>query len=178
MVNHSRLTTHNSQLTSEALTIVSCRLMLADGSHRMSRRRLPPLPPLLAVIVTLALVAWLALGDMQHFQDAPPEGEPAAEPTPPRVEVSERRAEAHSPQLVLQGHLTADRELTLRARQPGRVEALPVAEGERVEAGTVVLALARDELPRSEEHTSELQSRPHLVCRLLLEKKKRRHFSR
>src|SRR5690554_7671610 len=26
--------------------------------------------------------------------------------------------------------------------------------------------------PRSEEHTSELQSRPHLVCRLLLEKKK------
>src|SRR5690554_7159536 len=28
--------------------------------------------------------------------------------------------------------------------------------------------------PRSEEHTSELQSRPHLVCRLLLEKKKDR----
>src|SRR6266498_130154 len=27
---------------------------------------------------------------------------------------------------------------------------------------------------RSEEHTSELQSRPHLVCRLLLEKKKNR----
>src|SRR3989442_10492258 len=31
-----------------------------------------------------------------------------------------------------------------------------------------VLGLAK----RSEEHTSELQSRPHLVCRLLLEKKK------
>src|SRR2546422_3833381 len=28
--------------------------------------------------------------------------------------------------------------------------------------------------PRSEEHTSELQSRLHLVCRLLLEKKKTR----
>src|SRR5690625_4885135 len=28
------------------------------------------------------------------------------------------------------------------------------------------------EAPRSEEHTSELQSRGHLVCRLLLEKKK------
>src|SRR3989442_4795934 len=28
-------------------------------------------------------------------------------------------------------------------------------------------------LRRSEEHTSELQSRPHLVCRLLLEKKTR-----
>src|SRR3989442_9648299 len=29
------------------------------------------------------------------------------------------------------------------------------------------------ETTRSEEHTSELQSRPHLVCRLLLEKKKK-----
>src|SRR3989442_7656617 len=28
---------------------------------------------------------------------------------------------------------------------------------------------------RSEEHTSELQSRPHLVCRLLLEKKEPQH---
>src|SRR3989442_2996882 len=31
---------------------------------------------------------------------------------------------------------------------------------------------ANDKIRRSEEHTSELQSRPHLVCRLLLEKKK------
>src|SRR3989442_2952066 len=31
---------------------------------------------------------------------------------------------------------------------------------------------------RSEEHTSELQSRPHLVCRLLLEKKKLELFYR
>src|SRR3712207_7373636 len=31
-------------------------------------------------------------------------------------------------------------------------------------------------LARSEEHTSELQSRQYLVCRLLLEKKKRPHF--
>src|SRR5690554_7665935 len=30
------------------------------------------------------------------------------------------------------------------------------------------------EIDRSEEHTSELQSRPHLVCRLLLEKKKKK----
>src|SRR3989475_4869311 len=29
--------------------------------------------------------------------------------------------------------------------------------------------------PRSEEHTSELQSQSNLVCRLLLEKKKNRH---
>src|SRR2546429_1542251 len=33
-------------------------------------------------------------------------------------------------------------------------------------------------LKRSEEHTSELQSRLHLVCRLLLEKKKKRRCTR
>src|SRR5439155_9050529 len=34
------------------------------------------------------------------------------------------------------------------------------------------------EHPRSEEHTSELQSRGHLVCRLLLEKKKKKSMNR
>src|SRR5207253_6295919 len=33
------------------------------------------------------------------------------------------------------------------------------------------VGLARETLERSEEHTSELQSRGHVVCRLLLEKK-------
>src|SRR3712207_8813265 len=32
-------------------------------------------------------------------------------------------------------------------------------------------------VPRSEEHTSELQSRQYLVCRLLLEKKKKKIYS-
>src|SRR5690554_7296366 len=32
----------------------------------------------------------------------------------------------------------------------------------------------KEDYLRSEEHTSELQSRPHLVCRLLLEKKKKK----
>src|SRR3989442_10343120 len=34
---------------------------------------------------------------------------------------------------------------------------------------------ALGKVQRSEEHTSELQSRPHLVCRLLLEKKKKKN---
>src|SRR5215510_13549035 len=36
----------------------------------------------------------------------------------------------------------------------------------------------RGAVVRSEEHTSELQSRGHLVCRLLLEKKKKRRWWR
>src|SRR3712207_7947811 len=38
----------------------------------------------------------------------------------------------------------------------------------------LVLMEHSDGFPRSEEHTSELQSRQYLVCRLLLEKKKLR----
>src|SRR3712207_8591723 len=37
----------------------------------------------------------------------------------------------------------------------------------------LAVSSVRDPAPRSEEHTSELQSRQYLVCRLLLEKKKR-----
>src|SRR3989442_6108137 len=77
---------------------------------------------------------------------------------------------------------------TLRGHSPAMQHAVGVAEelhvivrpgrwhyqlGERAQPGihngSSVLADGR-----SEEHTSELQSRPHLVCRLLLEKKKHR----
>src|SRR5947209_11547912 len=45
----------------------------------------------------------------------------------------------------------------------------------RLEKTTVAAILAAAALFRSEEHTSELQSRQYLVCRLLLEKKKSNH---
>src|SRR3712207_7236024 len=48
--------------------------------------------------------------------------------------------------------------------------AAPLGEGARDVARH---DLPQGRLPRSEEHTSELQSRQYLVCRLLLEKKKK-----
>src|SRR3712207_7135289 len=56
--------------------------------------------------------------------------------------------------LVADDRLAAGHRGDARRRHPGR--AAPLAQG-----------------PRSEEHTSELQSRQYLVCRLLLEKKKK-----
>src|SRR5690625_7734238 len=44
-------------------------------------------------------------------------------------------------------------------------------------AGRAATSLANDRLQRSEEHTSELQSRGQLVCRLLLEEKKKKQKS-
>src|SRR2546429_1692174 len=54
-----------------------------------------------------------------------------------------------------------------RSRAPPRHRAARVHQNHRAQVGLLL------EL-RSEEHTSELQSRLHLVCRLLLEKKKRK----
>src|SRR3712207_7147360 len=47
--------------------------------------------------------------------------------------------------------------------------------GLAAEVGELALEIAHARL-RSEEHTSELQSRQYLVCRLLLEKKKHKHI--
>src|SRR3712207_7886298 len=56
-----------------------------------------------------------------------------------------------------------------------RVDGLDVAAG-RVRVVGAVVDLDAAEQVRSEEHTSELQSRQYLVCRLLLEKKKESNY--
>src|SRR2546422_4270490 len=56
-----------------------------------------------------------------------------------------------------------------------RTDTAPRVDGEQATRSVVLTeccyAIARALGERSEEHTSELQSRLHLVCRLLLEKK-------
>src|SRR2546422_3368300 len=56
------------------------------------------------------------------------------------------------------------------------IEALPLARRTLWPFGPLLWLLCGTKvgLERSEEHTSELQSRLHLVCRLLLEKKKKK----
>src|SRR3712207_8481526 len=66
----------------------------------------------------------------------------------------------------------------LLARKPGEEIALVVdAQLRLAELGHARAIDAPAELLRSEEHTSELQSRQYLVCRLLLEKKKTKKIS-
>src|SRR5207302_9927370 len=58
----------------------------------------------------------------------------------------------------------------VRSHLPGRG---PLAARDRGPAAARLAARPRARGPRSEEHTSELQSRENIVCRLLLEKKKK-----
>src|SRR2546429_4438713 len=58
------------------------------------------------------------------------------------------------------------------------LKSLPYVDANRIGVwglsyGGFFTLIAMTDQPRSEEHTSELQSRLHLVCRLLLEKKKK-----
>src|SRR2546427_12164418 len=68
------------------------------------------------------------------------------------------------PRSTLFPYTTLFRSLPVSARA-----AVRVVVGDRVRAGATLLAEYR-----SEEHTSELQSQSNLVCRLLLEKKKKK----
>src|SRR5205823_12204148 len=76
--------------------------------------------------------------------------------------------------------LAPGKPVTVTIRKPdGRtetIEALHSLTDEHIawfKAGSALNA-AQGERPRSEEHTSELQSLAYLVCRLLLEKKKKK----
>src|SRR2546422_6596060 len=73
-----------------------------------------------------------------------------------------------------------DRLRVNRAVRDAAVEVVPTGERGSAVFGEFRVAWTPDPAParlpraeRSEEHTSELQSRLHLVCRLLLEKKKK-----
>src|SRR5215831_14785450 len=73
---------------------------------------------------------------------------------------------------LVQGAVAIDRQT--RAAVPRRVALPPVCRRRAEGIGDRAQDRYRDDanLVRSEEHTSELQSLRHLVCRLLLEKKK------
>src|SRR5690606_40149674 len=79
--------------------------------------------------------------------------------------IQEILAAGRAPGVIIRGE-AADKELSDRAKWP----VLPLAYGGR--DASKVEADAERMVARSEEHTSELQSRENLVCRLLLEKKK------
>src|SRR2546429_7373980 len=74
------------------------------------------------------------------------------------------------PRSTLFPYTTLFRSDTEWGRPAVRAQLLPPSAHARLDRAEH--ARMAEEVARSEEHTSELQSRLHLVCRLLLEKKK------
>src|SRR2546422_3811634 len=71
---------------------------------------------------------------------------------------------------LFRSHFDVQRTTLAQGRDvQGRIEHLNVPISLNVTGGNI-----QGDGDRSEEHTSELQSRLHLVCRLLLEKKKKK----
>src|SRR5690554_7339746 len=89
------------------------------------------------------------------------------------VELFKVRADAQPVRILCPGTLFQDRRLLghqwVTHSAGGSFDLMTLKlQGRQI---TGFQSLLQTLLPRSEEHTSELQSRPHLVCRLLLEKK-------
>src|SRR5690554_1236883 len=145
-------------------------------------RRLGPLALKQALIVVLAGAAAVVA---VHFLAAMPAAE--------RHHQMARQVEADSAQQRLNQYFAAQQEqVQAIASQPYVLRSLAGQAGARelsselqgsLPGASAVFVFPYGAIPRtgdngsllgfrSEEHTSELQSRPHLVCRLLLEKKK------
>src|SRR2546422_4374164 len=79
------------------------------------------------------------------------------------------------PYTTLFRSLLEEPELSLNSGIVTQMPAMMYRLQRRARRQILVSTHSADLLSRSEEHTSELQSRLHLVCRLLLEKKKKKN---
>src|SRR3989449_8881069 len=102
---------------------------------------------------------------VDYMQD--PQAPPPHAALPVRPEVRSAKPFSDKPEGTLR------RGIAYARPGSGERHGLPSETAARYPAATAATSVARTPTPRSEEHTSELQSRLHLVCRLLLEKKKK-----
>ncbi|MDI9246033.1 efflux RND transporter periplasmic adaptor subunit [Marinobacter sp. CHS3-4] len=101
----------------------------------------------LSLFLVVALVFWIASGDVKEAESKAPDAVQADEAKLPRVQVEERQARLYQPGLLLQGQIEPARSLAISARLPGTVESLQVSLGDRVEKGQVLARLSDDGRP-------------------------------
>lgn len=120
-----------------------------------------------AVAVLIGFAAWMGTGEFSSVGSASPEpaetaGEKAAAPAeaapkaprtvavvvPPRVQ--------HERAIHLSGQTQADKRAVLATRAAGIIEKLPVRQGDKVEAGQVILALSAEDKPAMIDTAAQL----------------------
>ena len=95
-------------------------------------------------VVAVLLALWIASGVL--LREAP-QLPVRAEPSPMTVAVKLSEAQTIERLLTLQGEVLPDQRVTIRAETAGRIEAVPVARGEWVEAGRLLVRIAEDDRP-------------------------------
>src|SRR5262245_1004919 len=134
------------------------RRLAGEQASRAGRRSQAKLWVAVGIAIAVVATAWLAYSYRQSDAAA---SAPAALP---QVVVSKPLEREVDSRLGFLGQFSAVEQVELRAQVGGTLTGIHFKDGDIVH--------------RSEEHTSELQSLRHLVCRLLLEKKKQNTHSR
>mgnify|MGYP006272651555 FL=1 len=134
---------------------------------------------LLAAGLALALALWLASGQpvvQRLVTGAPPPAAATSTATdfgearpPTRVRVATSRAEPIAREIVVYGRTEPEREVLIRAETYGRVEAVVVDKGARVEAGEVLLRLDARERAAMVEQAEALVAQRELEFRAATE---------
>lgn len=109
-------------------------------------KRMQQVNPLwLAAGVLILLILWLVSGQIFSAREQAPEGADPESEELHRVEVATYEQESYQPQLAVQGRIAPWHEIQIRARISGEVVALPVNQGDEVEAGTTLMELSTED---------------------------------
>lgn len=122
-----------------------------------------------AVAVLIGFAAWMGTGEFSSVGSAAPDGVDASPSEARPAPTAETAAKAprtvavvvpprvqHERAIHLSGQTQADKRAVLATRAAGIIEDLPVRQGEKVEAGQVILALSAEDKPAMIETATQL----------------------
>ncbi|KKM88701.1 hypothetical protein LCGC14_1256150, partial [marine sediment metagenome] len=98
----------------------------------------------LSLVVVIALIIWMATGEIKVASTQAPAQPDVAQEAPARVQITTVNAQLYEPGLLLQGQLEPWNAVTVSARIAGTVETIKASLGDSVKAGDVLLTLSED----------------------------------
>ncbi len=104
-------------------------------------------PVTLALLLTFGLVIWLISGDVKTARDDVGKPQITTSHGPVRVEVERYNTTSYQPKLMIQGQIEPWRRVSISAQVEAIVEALPVQQGQQVQAGEVLVKLSEEDRP-------------------------------
>lgn len=107
----------------------------------------------IALVIAAAAALWVLSGQVGLTAATAPDtpagqaeaGPPEREEAVPAVRVARLQARPMVDDIVLSGHTSASRRVEIKAETSGRVAEVPIARGQPVETGTVIVRLAADD---------------------------------